>query len=130
MKRLKNFFLVTDIGFILYWLITLFHLLPESYLFKDYNNPILVAWNWSFLPLDLLISATGFFSLFLYTKGRKNWDRVALVSLILTFCSGLQAISFWTLRADFDLNWWLPNLFLLLYPMFFIPRFISNKIGE
>ncbi len=130
MKRLKNFFILTDVGFILYWLITLLHLLPDSYLFKDYNNPILVAWNWSFLPLDLLISATGFFSLFLYTKGRKNWDRVALVSLILTFCSGLQAISFWTLRLDFDLNWWLPNLFLLLYPMFFIPRFISNKIGE
>jgi len=34
------------------------HVIPESYLFKDYDNPILQAWNWSFLPLDLCISFT------------------------------------------------------------------------
>ncbi|QLE41079.1 hypothetical protein FD723_11875 [Nostoc sp. C052] len=130
MKKLKFFFLITDIGFILYWSITLLHLIPDRYLFKDYTNPILVAWNFSFLPLDLLISFTGLLSLFLYQKGKIVWIKFALTSLILTFCSGLQAIAFWTLRLDFDLNWWLPNLFLLIYPMFFIPRIISNKIVE
>ncbi len=78
MKTLKKFFLVTDIAFILYWLITLLHLLPEEYLYKDYNNPILVAWNFSFLPIDLLVSFTGFTSLFLYQKKRKSWKKIAL----------------------------------------------------
>jgi hypothetical protein len=47
---------------------------------------------------------------------------MALISLVLTFCSGLQAIAFWILRADFDLSWWIPNLFLMIYPIFFIIR--------
>lgn len=130
MNILKKFFLVTDISFILYWLITALHLIPNEYLFKDYDNPILVAWNFSFLPLDLLISFTGLISLFLYQKHKKSWKKVALISLVLTFCSGLQAIAFWTLRLDFDLTWWLPNLFLLIYPIFFILQIISNKIVE
>ncbi len=127
LKNLKFFLMITDIGFILYWSITLFHLIPENSLFKDYNNPILVAWNFSFLPLDLLISFTGILSLLWYQKGKENWKIIALMSLIMTFCSGLQAIVFWIIRLDFDLTWWIPNLFLLVYPMFFIPLIISNK---
>jgi hypothetical protein len=124
MKSLKIFFLITDIGFIIYWLITILGLIPAEYLFQDYSNPILVAWNWSFLPLDLLISATGLTALYLYVKSNPNWQMLALISLVLTFCSGLQAIAFWIIRADFDLVWWLPNLYLLIYPLFFIPRLL------
>ena len=68
LNRLKYFFLITDVGFVIYWLITIFHMIPQEYLFKDYEDPILVAWNWSFLPLDLLISLTGFLSLYLHSK--------------------------------------------------------------
>lgn len=128
MNTLKKFFLIIDVGFILYWGITLLHLIPDEYLFKDYQNPILVAWNFSFLPLDLLISFTGLLSLLLYQKRIKIWDKIALISLILTSCSGLQAIAFWTLRSDFDPIWWLPNLFLLIYPMFFIPLIVLKRI--
>ncbi|MEH7457323.1 hypothetical protein CON65_15290 [Bacillus pseudomycoides] len=120
MKRLKYFFLITDIGFIVYWFITICHMIPQEYLFKDYQNPILVAWNWSFLPLDLLISFTGFVSLYLYYKHKQIWSHFAFLSLILTFCSGLQALVFWTIRLDFDVSWWIPNLYLLLYPCFFL----------
>jgi hypothetical protein len=120
MPRLKYFFLITDIGFILYWLITLLHLIPAEYLFEDYTNPILTAWNWSFLPLDLLVSLTGFMSLYLYNQNNPNWKMIALISLAFTSASGLQAIAFWAIRVDFDWTWWLPNLYLLLYPPFFI----------
>jgi len=89
MKLLKPFFLVTDIGFILYWIVTYFHIIPESMAFKDYNNPIMVHWNWSFFPLDILISITGLGSLYLYRKKRPSWKPLALISLVLTFCSGL-----------------------------------------
>ncbi|GBF49336.1 hypothetical protein LPTSP4_08470 [Leptospira ryugenii] len=129
MQRLRYFFLVVDIGFIIYWIITLLGVIPNEYLFKDYENPILSAWNWSFLPLDLMISFTGLRSLWLYRKDRPVWKSWALVSLTLTFCSGLQAISFWALRQDFDLSWWIPNLFLLLYPIFFIPS-LSKEESE
>ncbi|MFT8349151.1 DUF5360 family protein [Clostridium saccharoperbutylacetonicum] len=42
MKNLKYFVLITDIGFVIYWFIMLFHLIPENLLFKDYTNPILL----------------------------------------------------------------------------------------
>ncbi|MGE7941822.1 DUF5360 family protein [Lysinibacillus xylanilyticus] len=54
----------------------------------------------------------------------------ALLSLALTFCSGLQAIAFWTIKLDFDFMWWIPNLFLLLYPLYFIPKLIIFKYQD
>ncbi len=127
MLRLKYYFLLVDIGFIIYWLITLLQLIPGEYLFKDYNNAILQAWNWSFLPLDLLISATGLMSLQFWRKQKAGWRVLAIVSLVLTVCSGLQAIAFWVLRLDFDIAWWAPNLFLLFYPLFFLPGLLREE---
>ena len=107
---LYPFFLATDIGFILYWLLTALALIPREYAFNDYKNPLIVAWNWSFLPLDLLISATGLVAVYLHRKGNSSWLILALVSLVLTVPSGLNAIAFWVIRRDFDLMWWLPNV--------------------
>lgn len=129
MKKLKGFFLITDIGFMFYWFITLFHLIPQNLLFKDYTNSILVAWNWSFLTLDMSISITGFLSLYLYSKRNVLWRKFSLISLVLTFCSGLQAISFWTIRCDFDLLWWAFNLYLMIYPIFFIKGILSDNFN-
>lgn len=128
MKRLKVFLLITDIGFIIYWLITGLHLIPDSWAFKDYNNPILVAWNWSFFPLDMFISGTGLTSIYLYYKKKPFWKKLCLITLVLTFCSGLQAISFWALRMDFDISWWAVNLYLLIYPLFFIKSVVNDTI--
>ncbi|MGE6630615.1 DUF5360 family protein [Bacillus sp. NPDC077027] len=127
MKYLKPFFLVTDIGFIIYWLFTYFHLIPKSWAFKDYDNPMIIAWNWSFFPLDLFISITGLYSLYLYQKSKKAWKTFALISLVLTFCSGLQAIAFWSFHMDFDMSWWALNLYLLIYPLFFLKLFIPKE---
>lgn len=126
MNHLRYFFLSVDIGFILYWTITAFHLIPPEYLYNDYNNPLLVDWNWSFFPLDMLVSATGLGSLWLWRKGSERWRTFALISLILTSVSGLQAIAFWVLRSDYDPTWWIPNLFLLVYPLFFIRKFVRS----
>jgi hypothetical protein len=129
MKTLRPYFLVVDIGFLLYWFVTAFHLLPKEYLYSDYENPILVAWNWSFMPLDLLVSATGLSAIALWRKRDSRWETLALLSLAFTSASGLQAISYWVIRREFDLMWWTPNLFLLIYPWFFIlPMF--RKEGD
>ncbi|MGL4608925.1 MAG: DUF5360 family protein [Trueperaceae bacterium] len=118
MLGLSGFFLVTDIGFIVYWLLTALALIPPEYAFNDYKNPIMTAWNWSFLPLDLLISETGLTAVYLHRKKNSSWLPLALMSLVLTVSSGLNAIAFWVIRGDFDLAWWLPNLYLMLYPLF------------
>jgi hypothetical protein len=119
---MKLLMLITDLGFVLYWLITIFHLIPAELLFRDYTNPILIYWNWSFLPLDLAISTTGLTALWLFHKRNAMWQSLAIVSLTLTSVSGLQAIAFWLFAGDFNMAWWLPNLFLLLYPLVFLPR--------
>ncbi len=128
MKKLRIFFLITDIGFILYWLITFLHAIPEAYLFKDYDHPILSAWNWSFFPLDMFISASGISCLVLYAKNNAMWRKLGIISLALTFCSGLQAVSFWFLRSDFDWAWWVLNLYLLVYPLFFIRGMLRETL--
>jgi hypothetical protein len=117
---MKFFFFVTDIGFIVYWLVAAFANLPSEYLFKDYNNPVMVAWNWSFLPLDLLISATGLTCLWMGRREAAKAEILAIISLALTVCSGLQAIAFWVIRSDYSLSWWAMNLYLLIYPLFFL----------
>ncbi|TGK43680.1 DUF5360 family protein [Leptospira andrefontaineae] len=125
-KGLNLLFLITDIGFILYWSITLLHVIPKEYLFKDYENPILQAWNWSFLPLDLFISFTGFYSLLLSKQENPHWKQFAILSLTLTFTSGLQAISFWAIGNDYNISWWIPNLYLFIYPIYYIPKLIRS----
>jgi hypothetical protein len=126
MKRLKLFFWLVDTGFIAYWLVTLLGVIPAQYLFKDYHDPILMAWNWSFLPLDLVVSFTGLRAIRLAHVGDPRWPGWALLSLVLTSSSGLMAIAFWLIRLDFDVWWWLPNGFLLVYPWFFIPRLMAG----
>jgi hypothetical protein len=134
MKTLKYFFLIIDITVIIYWSITALHLIPAEYLYNDYKNPMLVNWNWSFFPLDILIPITGLYSVYLDKRKNQKWIPYAFISLILTSISGLQAISYWYLAKDYELSWWLPNLFLLIYPLFFIPKLIGqfgqNDIGD
>lgn len=127
LKALKINFLLVDLGFLLYWVITYFKLIPEELLFPNYKNPMLVIWNWSFFPLDVLLSFTGLATLTLLQNQNHNWKFFAIVSLSLTHCSGLMAIAFWSIQGWFDLSWWLPNLYLMLYPLPFLYFFSKEK---
>ena len=127
MKRLKPFVLVTDVGFIVYWSVSLLILaglevVPKAWLFKDYHDPLVYAWNWSFFPLDIVLSICGLLAVRRHSRGDASWRPLAAFSLALTFCAGFMAISFWSIRLDFDLSWWAANLFLTLWPCFFLPR--------
>lgn len=123
-RRLATLMIATDVGFIAYWLIVTLHLLPADYLYNDYADPMMVDWNWSFLAIDLLVAGTGFSALLAARRGRPESTGLALISLTLTAASGLMALSFWTLRRDFDPAWWLPNAFLLVYPLPFLRRLV------
>lgn len=112
---------LTDVGFILYWSVTglaaagLLQIPPE-WLYKDYADPAMVVWNWSFAPLDLLASLTGLAALWRARSGRR-WASLALVSATLTFCAGFMAISYWAIAGDLDPAWWAANLFLMAWPL-------------
>ncbi|MEU1878608.1 DUF5360 family protein [Streptosporangium sp. NPDC020072] len=120
----KRLMLLTDVGFLVYFSVTGLGLIPAAWAFADYTEPLMVSWNWSFLWIDLLASATGLLSLHLLRRGAPEAERLMLVSLVLTSASGLMAVAFWTLRGDFSLAWWIPNLYLLLFPMPAIVRLV------
>ncbi len=121
----KRLMFITDVGMLLYWIIaTLMALsiinIPSHWLFNDYQEPALVAWNWSFFPLDMALSVTGLYALHLERNGHLQWRHWAIISLTLTFCAGFMAISYWLIAGDFSLAWWVPNLFLMVWPLFFL----------
>ncbi|MEV4165678.1 DUF5360 family protein [Nonomuraea dietziae] len=117
LRATKALMLVTDLGFVVYFSVTGLGLIPPQWAFADYGNPLMADWNWSFLWIDLLASATGLTSLWLLRTGGARGAGLMLVSLVLTMASGLMAIAFWTLRGDFSPAWWIPNLYLLLFPI-------------
>lgn len=105
LRRRLMFF--TDMGMLLYWVITAAMALsllniPGEWLFKDYHDPRVVAWSWSFFPLDILFSVTGLAALRMEAQGDPNWKLMATISLTLTVCAGLMAISYWLIVRDFD----------------------------
>jgi hypothetical protein len=44
-RALKIVFMLVDVGFVVDWVCAGLHLFPHEFLFKDYENPILQAWN-------------------------------------------------------------------------------------
>lgn len=109
--------LVTDVGFIVYWLLIVTRALPPELMFDDYEIPSVAAWNWSFLPLDVAISVTGLWALQALRRGRASAQVILPISLTLTSASGGMALAFWAIAGDFDIAWWAPNAYLLIFPI-------------
>lgn len=137
-SKLKPWIVVTDVGMLVYWAVTAAKALgwlniPGEWLFSDYDNPVVVAWNWSFLPLDLLFSACGLGAAWLHGRGRAGWRPLAIASLFFTWCAGFMAISFWAIRLEFDPFWWGMNGFLMAWPMAFawawVPSLTRDRSG-
>ncbi len=121
-RGLLSLLWLTDVGFLAYWILTLGRVLPEAWMFHGHDDPVVAAWNLSFLPLDLAVSATGLFSVAMQRRCPEGARTLLTISLVTTSVSGLQAIAFWGLRGDFDLGWWAPNLFLLVWPLPYLFR--------
>lgn len=120
LRAVKTAMLVTDVGFLLYWSVALLNLIPPEHAYKDYRDPVMSDWNYSFLPLDVAASVTGLASLYLAGSARRRHDLhlpLMLLSLALTSAAGLQAVSFWALRSDWSLVWWIPNFLLFAFPV-------------
>lgn len=126
---------ITDILFMTYWLIAglaLFGILklPPDFMYGDYTNPRVVAWNWSFFPLDLIFSVFGYLAINASRRGDPVWRPFALISLVLTMTAGGMAVVYWAILGEFDPAWFIPNFILLVWPLFFIRKLISEfKVG-
>ena len=126
-RTFKMMLVLVDAGLLLYWGAVLLGLIPEEMRFKDYDDPVVEAWNWSFFPLDLLAVAAGCWGVYLTGKGRRLGEAVLMVGLTLTFCAGFMAISFWAYYGDFTLGWWVPNIVLMLVPCYLCKRLVCGK---
>ena len=123
--------IATDVGLLSEWALSALmalHVLPapDTWLYAGYHDPAIVAWNWSFLPLDLLLSLVGLSAVGTHARGCAEGQRLAQISLALTFCAGFMAISFWAIRGDFDPAWWAVNLYLAIWPVPYLARGVSQ----
>ena len=131
-RSLKYLLTVTDVLFILYWTIAalaeleVISISPE-YMYADYDESRVVAWNWSFFPLDIAFSIAGLWAIRLARIGNPVWVPLAIISLILTMTAGGMAVAYWTILGEFDPLWFLPNLLLVVWPLFFLRRLV---VGE
>ncbi len=116
MRAAKALLLAVDVALVSYWAAIIGNAIPEQWRFRDYTNPVVQAWNWSFLPLDLLAVGLGATGLRLVRTQPAIGRIVLAVGCALTFCAGLMAISFWAVAGDVDLTWWAPNIALMAVP--------------
>jgi hypothetical protein len=132
-RSLKLALAVTDVLFLAYWTVSVLaqlgvvHL-PRAWMYAHYDQGLVVAWNWSFLPLDLSFSVLGLSAVEAARRGKAIWRPLALLSLAITTAAGGMAVAYWTLLGEFDPAWFLPNLALVLWPLFFIPGLV-RQIG-
>ena len=118
----KTVLLTIDFGFIFYWLLIALNLIPHEWVFQNYDDPNVRAWNWSFLPLDIAASITGFMGI----KGKGNLA-LLVISSALTMVAGGMALAFWGIQGFFNLGWWLPNLFLFVAGLIFLVRLVKSQ---
>jgi len=118
----KTVLLTIDFGFIFYWLLIALNLIPHEWVFQNYDDPNVRAWNWSFLPLDIAASITGFMGI----KGKGNLA-LLVISSALTMVAGGMALAFWGIQGFFNLGWWLPNLFLFVAGLIFLVRLVNSQ---
>jgi hypothetical protein len=121
--REKAIIWVIDIGFIVYWSLIVFRVLPPEVMFDGYEKPEVQAWNWSFLPLDLLAAVTGIIG---NSTKRFNATVLLTISLVLTSVAGGMAIAYWAFYGYVDVSWWLPNLVLLVFPLWPLARLLRR----
>ena len=126
MISIKVLLTITEGGMILYWLFASLVALgiifvPPEYMYSDYQNPTVVAWNWSFFPLDITFAVSGLYSRY-GNMLRTRRTFLSTFSLSLMFCAGLMAISFWIVARSYDPFWWGINLWLTFLASWVLTR--------
>jgi hypothetical protein len=130
-KALRVALTVTDLLFLAYWSVSGLaqtHILriPRDWMYAHFDQALVVAWNWSFLPLDVAFSVLGLSAVVAARRRLPVWRPLALLSLAFTMAAGGMAVAYWTILGEFDPPWFLPNLALVVWPLFFLPGLVSG----
>ncbi|WP_395630530.1 DUF5360 family protein [Aquidulcibacter sp.] len=121
----------TDVAFMVYWSIALLECLglisiPSDWLYAHAHDPRVVAWNWSFFPLDIAFSITGLWAVHAASQGNPIWRPLALISLVLTIVAGSMACGYWLLLGEVDAVWFGMNAVLVIWPLVFLPALVRE----
>ena len=116
---------VTDVAFLLYWSIAALALagflaVPGEWMYANYDQADVIAWNWSFFPMDIAFSVSGLMAVSASRRQDPTWRFHALISLTLTMAAGGMAVSYWMILGEFDPFWFGTNLSLVIWPLFFM----------
>lgn len=108
---------VTEILMVLYWvlataLVLNFINIDPSLMYSDYKNPLVVAWNWSFFPIDIAFASIGLFAKYGNVAGALKF-KLEISAATLMLCAGLMAVSYWVITGDFNPTWWAVNIGLI-----------------
>jgi hypothetical protein len=115
---LKIATMFTELSMLAYWILAaalslgLVSINP-SLMYSDYQNPLVIAWNWSFFPIDVAFAVIGLTARFGVKDGSLRF-KLEVIAGVLMLCAGLMAISYWTITGDFDPTWWGMNLWLII----------------
>ncbi len=117
---------LTETGMLLYWLLAALMAtgllsLPPQWMYPDHTQPVMVAWNWSFFPIDALFALLGLSARFA-VKDAARQQVLTVCALSLMFCAGVMALSFWIIQGSFDPLWWGMNLWLVILPVGVLAR--------
>lgn len=109
---------ITEIVMILYWVLAGALVLDiisidPSLMYSDHQNPLVVAWNWSFFPIDIAFAAIGLGARYGSFAGELRF-KLETTASVLMFCAGLMAVSFWIMTGDFNFTWWAMNIWLVI----------------
>lgn len=123
---------LTDLAFLIYWVgsgAVVLGLAPvlRTLMYAHFDQPDVVAWNWSFLPVDVAFSVLGLSAVEADRRGSVLWRPLAILSLAFTVAAGAMAVGYWTLQAQFEPLWFLPNLLLVVWPLAFLPRLVTAE---
>jgi len=96
-RSLKFLMLATDSGLLVYWAMSALVAMrllniPSDWLFGHHDDPAVQAWNWSFLPLDVVLSVAGLMSVRLAARNAATWRTLATLSLALTVAAAAVVI--------------------------------------
>ena len=81
-------------------------------MYSDHTDARVIAWNWSFFPIDIAFAGLGLTARFA-TLSAALRAKLEIVASTLMICAGLMALSYWAITGDFSATWWSMNLWLV-----------------
>ena len=114
---LKTATTITELAMLVYWILAAaltFNLISidPSLMYSDYQNPLVVAWNWSFFPIDIAFAIIGLTARFAIKADQLRF-KLEIIAGVLMFCAGLMAVTYWTIMGEFDFAWCGVNIWLI-----------------